>query len=344
MSFVDMEDILDINERLLKALVKKFVPKKKATDFVRLTHEEAMNLYGSDKPDLRFGMPLSDITDIAVECGFGVFKNAVENGGIVKALRVEGGAELPRAQLDKLEDSAKENGAKGLAWMALNKEGYKSPIAKFFKDEELDAIAERCGAKEGDVILFAADKWVKCCEILGAVRLNIADMKNLKDDNVLAFCWVTHFPLFEYDEEEGRLDAVHHPFTSPISEDEELLDKEPENVLSNSYDVVLNGVEVGGGSIRIHKRELQAKVFKILGISDKDAESRFGHMLKAFDYGVPPHGGIAWGLDRLVMLFQDEPNIREVIPFPKDQNARDLMLGAPSEMPAKTLKEVHIKL
>lgn len=344
MSFVEMDDVIDLNERLLKALVKEFVPEKKTSDFARLTYEEAMNLYGSDKPDLRFDLPLSDVTDLAAECGFGVFKNVVESGGSVKALRVEDGAKFTRKQIDDLEELAKENGAKGLAYLVVEDDGYKSPIAKFFEKKELDAIADRCGAKKGDLLFFAADKWIKCCEILGGVRLRVADYLELKDEDKFAFCWVTHFPLFEYDDAGDRLNAVHHPFTAPVDEDKGKMEKEPENVLSNSYDVVLNGVEVGGGSIRIYERDLQAKVFKVLGISDKDAEMRFGHMLRAFDYGVPPHGGIAWGLDRLIMIFQGEPNIREVIPFPKDQKARDLMLGSPSEVPAETLNEVHVKL
>ena len=344
MSFIEMEDIIDLNERLLKDLVKMFKPEKKVTDFVTLTYEEAMNLYGSDKPDLRFELPLSDISDIASECDFGVFKNTVEGGGVVKALNVSGGGEFPRSYVDSLEAIVKEQGAKGLAYMYLEDDGsFKSPISKFFKDDELKAIAERCGAKKGDLILFAADKWIKCCEFLGLLRLKIAEKLELMDENVFAFCWVTEFPLFEYDEDGGKLNAVHHPFTAPIKEHLELLDKEPEKVLSDAYDVVLNGCEVGGGSIRIHDQGLQAKIFKTLGISDEDAESRFGHILKAFGYGVPPHGGIAWGLDRLIMIFQNEPNIREVIPFPKDQQARDLMLGAPSEVPMETLNEVHIK-
>ncbi len=344
MSFVEMEDIIDLNERLLKDLVKTFKPEKKVTDFIRLTYKEAMNLYGSDKPDLRFDLPLSDISDIASECGFGVFKNTIEGGGVVKALNVTGGGEFPRSYVDSLEAMVKEQGAKGLAYMYLESDGsFKSPISKFFEEDELKSIAERCNAKKGDLILFAADKWTKCCELLGFLRLKIAEKLELLDKDMFAFCWVTEFPLFEYDEESGKLDAVHHPFTSPIKEHLELLDKEPENVLSDAYDVVLNGCEVGGGSIRIHDQALQAKVFRVLGISDKDAEARFGHILRAFGYGVPPHGGIAWGLDRLIMIFQDEPNIREVIPFPKDQQARDLMLGAPSEIPVETLNEVHIK-
>jgi len=260
-------------------------------------------------------------------------------------LAVKGGAAFPRSRVDEVEAKAKENGAKGLAYLVVEEDGnFKSPIAKFFKPEELKEIAERCHADKGDVIFFAADKWKKCCEILGHARLQIADYLELRKNDDMAFLWVTDFPLFEYDEETKKLNAVHHPFTSPIPADYEKMDTEPENVISNAYDIVLNGVEIGGGSVRIHDSELQAKVFKILGISDEDAQRRFGHILHAFTFGVPPHAGIAWGLDRLVMMFRDEPNIREVIPFPKDQQARDLMLGSPSIMPKETLDELHIKL
>jgi len=345
MSFVDMEDVIEVNERLLRDLFKKFAPKKKiVTDFIKITYDEAMNLYGSDKPDLRFEMPLSDIGDIAAECGFSVFKSTVEGGGAVKALRVEGGASFARSQLDRYEAFAKELGAKGLAYLIIQEEGLKSPIAKFFSEEDLKAIVDRCGGKVGDVIFFAADKWMKACELLGALRLKIGDDLKLRSPDEFSFLWVTHFPLFEYDEEADRLNSVHHPFTSPSLDQLELLDTEPEKVLSESYDIVVNGVELGGGSIRIHNSDLQARMFKLLGISDEDAEKRFGHILKAFKYGVPPHGGIAWGLDRLVMVVQDEPNIREVIPFPKDQRARDLLLDAPSELPIETMNEVHMQV
>ena len=345
MSFVDMEDVIDINERLLKEVFNTFCKDKKVgKEIVRLTYEEAMNSYGSDKPDMRFDIPLSDISDLVADCEFGVFKNTVDGGGVVKALRVEKGSEFTRKQIDDLESYIKELGAKGLAYLVVQEDGYKSPIAKFFKDEELDAIAERCGALTGDIIFFAADKWNKCCEYLGAARLKIGDILELRDPNHFVFCWVTHFPLFEYDDAGENLNSVHHPFTSPSLEDLDLLDTNPEKALSESYDIVINGVELGGGSIRIHDAKLQAKMFKLLGISDEDAERRFGHILKAFTYGVPPHGGVAWGLDRLIMLMQGELNIREVIPFPKDQQARDLMLGAPSELPMSTLREANISL
>lgn len=342
MSFVEMEEVIELNERLMKEVFKNFtVGKKINEEFPRLTYDEAMNLYGSDKPDMRYGLPLSDISDIASECSFGVFKSTVENGGVVKALKIDGGATFTRKQIDDMESYAKDLGAKGLAYLVVEKDGFKSSIAKFFKEEELKQIAERCEAKDGDLIFFAADKWRKCCEILGAVRQKTADILGLKDPNEFAFLWVINFPLFEYDDE-GHLNSVHHPFTSPTKEDFDLLDKEPENVSSQSYDIVVNGTELGGGSIRIFDSDLQAKIFRTLGISDEDAERRFGHMLRAFRYGVPPHGGIAWGLDRLIMIIQGEPNIREVIAFPKDGQARDLMLSAPSALPVETLTEVHI--
>lgn len=342
MSFVEMEDIVKLNERLMREVFKNFtVGKKINEEFPRLTYYEAMNSYGSDKPDMRYDLPLSDISDIASECSFSVFKSTVENGGVVKALKIDGGASFTRKQIDDMEAYAKELGAKGLAYLVVEKDGYKSSIAKFFKKEELDQLCERCEAKPGDLIFFAADKWRKCCEILGAVRQKTADMLGLKNPNEFAFLWVTHFPLFEYDDE-GHLNSVHHPFTAPVIEDVDLLDKEPENVSSQSYDIVVNGTELGGGSIRIFNSDLQAKIFRTLGISDEDAERRFGHMLRAFRYGVPPHGGIAWGLDRLIMIIQGEPNIREVIAFPKDGQARDLMLSAPSVLPVETLTEVHI--
>jgi len=339
-----MEEIMDLNERLMKQVIKKFAKDKKSTEFRRIKYHEAMNLYGSDKPDLRFDLEMTDLCDEVKGCEFKVFSETIKNGGAVKALNVKGGAKFTRSQLDDLETLAKENGAKGLAYLVIEDDGsFKSPIVKFFKKEELDEIIKKCKAKKGDVVFFAADKWAKCCNILGIIRLKIADYLKLKDENVFAFCWVTHFPLFEYKEEEKKLDAVHHPFTAPVDEHKDILEKDPANILSKSYDIVLNGVEIGGGSIRIYDQALQARIFKILGISDEDASLRFGHMLKAFTFGAPPHGGIAWGLDRFVMILQGEPNIREVIPFPKDQKARDLMLGAPSPMPASTLAELHIK-
>ncbi|MFH1284614.1 MAG: aspartate--tRNA ligase [Candidatus Peregrinibacteria bacterium] len=344
LSFVEEKDIMKINEGLLIELCEKFAKDKKIQKkpFPVLTYHEALNLYGVDSPDLRYDLPLSDITDIASECDFSIFKNAVSDGGIVKALRVVGGGKFTRKEIDEFTEIAKIYGAKGLSYIVLENGELKSPIVKFFKKEELDEIVERCQAKDGDIVFFSADKFKIACESLGRVRIAVAKKLDMIDENLFSFCWITEFPMFEYNEEEGRLDAVHHPFTAPV--DPEQLGSSPETALAKAYDVVLNGVEVGGGSIRIHDEKVQKKVFDILKVSDEDAERRFGHMLTAFKYGAPPHGGIAWGLDRLVMIFAGEPNIREVIAFPKDQKAKDLMLGAPSKMPDKQIEELHIKV
>jgi aspartyl-tRNA synthetase len=344
MSFIDENDIMKINEELMIDIVKKFVPHKKLkeTPFPVLTYDEAMNIYGSDKPDLRFDMPLSDITDIASECGFGVFKSVTEKGGVVKALKVSGGAKFTRKEIDEFEEIAKIHGAKGLAYMTHGDGGLKSTISKFFSPEDLKDIIERCKSEKGDIIFFTADNFKTACESLGKVRLAVAQKLEMLSKDLFAFCWVKDFPMFEKNEETNKLDAVHHPFTSPKNPEE--FDKDPANALALAYDIVLNGVEIGGGSIRIHNEKTQKKVFDVLGIKDEDAKRRFGHMLEAFQYGAPPHGGIAWGLDRLVMIFVDEPNIREVIAFPKDQKAKDLMLGAPSQMPKEQIEELHIKV
>lgn len=342
MSFIQEEDIMALNEEMLLKVTKEFAKHKKILQepFPVLTYDEAMNCYGSDSPDLRFSLPLSDITDIAAECDFKLFKQVTEEGGVIKALRVEGGAKFTRKELDDYGEVAKIHGAKGLAYIVIEEE-LKSPIVKFFKKEELDMIIERCQGQKGDVVFFCADKFKIACTSLGKVRIAIAEKLNLIDKDLFAFCWVRDFPMFEYNEEEKSLNAVHHPFTSPKNYED--LEKEPESSLAKAYDIVLNGTEIGGGSIRIHDEKMQKKVFDILNISHEDAERRFGHMLRAFRYGAPPHGGIAWGLDRIIMIFANEPNIREVIAFPKDQKAKDLMLGAPSEMPKEQIDELHIK-
>jgi aspartyl-tRNA synthetase len=345
MSFVDKEDVMGIQERLLIELVKKFKPGKKIkeTPFPVLTYQEAMDIYGSDKPDLRFDLPFTDITDIASECGFSVFKSAVDNGGVVKALKVEGGSKFSRKEIDELTEVAKIYKAKGLAYIIVEEGNeLRSPIVKFFKEEEIKEILERCQAKPGDTIFFSADKFEIACESLGHVRLSVAKRLDMIDPELFAFCWVIDFPMFEVDEESGQVAAMHHPFTAPKNPED--LEKNPEKAIANAYDIALNGNEIAGGSIRIHDSATQKKIFDILKISDEDAQNRFGHILEAFTYGAPPHGGIAWGLDRLIMIFADEPNIREVIAFPKDQKAKDLMLGAPSEMPVAQLEELHIKV
>ncbi len=344
MSFVEESDVMAVNEQLILEVTKKFAPQKKIKDepIPVLTYDEAMNLYGKDSPDVRFDLPLSDITDIASECGFEVFKKVVSGGGTVKALRIEGGAKFTRKDIDELEEIAKIYGAKGLAYLILEEEGPRSSIVKFFSEEELNDIFERVQALPGDIVFIVADDFNTTCAALGNVRLEVAKRMDLIDDDLFAFCWVTEFPMFEKDEETGQIAAVHHPFTAPV--DPADLETDPTKALAKAYDLVLNGTEIAGGSIRIHDRDTQKKIFDILNVSDEDAQRRFGHILRAFEYGAPPHGGIAWGLDRIVMIFADEPNIREVIAFPKDQKAKDLMLGAPSEMPDSQVEELHIKV
>ncbi|MBU1446413.1 hypothetical protein KKD70_04075, partial [Patescibacteria group bacterium] len=269
---------------------------------------------------------------------------AISNGGIVKALKVEGGAKFTRKEIDELEKIAKAYKAKGLAYILFAEEETRSQITKFLKPDEIEAIKKKVDAKTGDAVFFTADKFNIACESLGQVRLACGQKLNLIDKNLLAYLWVTQFPMFEWNEEEQQLSAAHHPFTRPLEEDLDLLKTAPEKARSHAYDIVLNGSEIGGGSIRIHERDLQALIFEILGISLEDADTRFGHMLRAFEYGAPPHGGIALGFDRLVMLFAEEPNIREIIPFPKDQKARDLMLDAPSLLPTNQIAEMHIEV
>lgn len=344
MSFIDMEDIMKVNESLMIDVITKFATDKKIVKlpFPVITYEEAMNKYGSDKPDIRFEMEMVDVSDIAVKCEFSVFKSAVEGGGMVKALKVDGGAKFTRREIDEFTEIARIYKAKGLAYIVVEEGNLKSPIVKYFKEDELKEMIDRVGAKVGDIVFFSADKFKVACESLGHVRLAIASKMGLMDPNHFAFCWVIDFPMFEENDETGKLDAVHHPFTSPKHEAD--LDKNPEKSIAKAYDIVLNGTEIGGGSIRIHDEKVQKRIFDILGISDEDAERRFGHILEAFQFGAPPHGGIAWGLDRLVMLIANEPNIREVIAFPKDSKAKDLMLGAPSEMPKEQLEELSVKI
>ena len=344
MSFVEEGDIMDLNEKMMIELCSALVPNKKLLKrpFARLSWHEAMGVYGSDKPDLRFEMKFKDGTEIFKNSGFKAFAEVVKKGGVVKMLRVEGAAKFPRSKLDSLEELAKVYGAKGLAYIVADKGELKSPILKFLKEEEIAAVKKETGLKDGDIVFFSADEFNTACTALGHVRLACADEFKLRDPNVFAFCWVTDFPMFEWSKEENCITAAHHPFCSIKDDDVPFLEKEPMKVRAKAYDLVLNGVEIGGGSIRIHKKELQSKIFEILKISPENAEQRFGHMLEAFTFGAPPHGGIGLGLDRLIMIFCDEPNIREVIAFPKDQHARDLMLDAPSELPEKQIKEMNI--
>lgn len=346
MSFVDEEDVMSLNEEVLTQLLQELVPEKQIvqTPFPRLTWHEAMSRFGTDKPDMRFGMEIRDVTALVKGCGFKVFADAAEKG-FVKCLTVEGGAEFSRKEIDDLTEVAKVYGAKGLAYIVMEAEGPKSPIAKFFKEEELAALIAAAQAKTGDIVFFSAsDSFEVACNSLGYVRLACGDRFNLRDPNKLALLWVVDFPLFEYSEEDKRLASAHHPFTAPKDADIEKLDTDPKNVLAKAYDVAMNGSEIGGGSIRIHSPVTQEKIFKVLGISDIEIGRRFGHLLEAFEYGAPPHGGIAWGLDRIVMLLRDEPNIREVIAFPKDSKAKDLMTGAPSPLPEESVREMHVKV
>lgn len=346
LSFTTEKEVMELTERLLIELTEKFTPTKKiqSKPFPVLTWKEAMEQYGSDKPDLRFEMRLTDVSEVVKNCDFKVFSSIVKNSGVVKALKVEGVSDWPRSELDKLEELAKNHGAKGLAYFVYKEEGLKSPIAKFLGEETINKITEITQAKTGDIVFFGADSFEKACNVLGQVRLACAKKLDLIDESLFAYCWVNEFPMFEEDGETGGLAAMHHPFTRPMDEDKELMNTNPSEARAIAYDIVLNGIEVGGGSLRIHEQALQKQVFKTLNISDEKAEQLFGHMLEAFQYGAPPHGGIAWGLDRLLMIFADEPNIREVIAFPKDQKAKDLMLGAPSETTKDRLDELEIEI
>lgn len=346
MSFVDSNDIMSINEEVMIQIVEKLVPEKKILKkpFPRITWQEAMEKYGSDKPDIRFGLEMVDVSEEVKNCGFKVFTDALKAGGVVKTLKVPGGASFTRKEIDDLTELARVYGAKGLAYIQLTAEGPKSSLLKFFQESEVQALIKAAKAESGDILFFTADEFVTACTSLGHVRLACADKLKLRDPNTFAFCWIYDFPLFEWSKEEQRLNSAHHPFTCPKEEDIALLDTKPETVRAKAYDLAMNGSEVAGGSIRIHDPELQSKIFDILKISKEDAQKRFGHLLHAFEFGAPPHGGIAWGLDRLLMIFRNESNIREVIAFPKDQKAKDLMLNAPSEMPADQVAEMHIRI
>lgn len=345
MSFATAEEVMTLNEEALKSITKETRPDVKLQDgqFPRFTYAEAMNRYGSDKPDLRYELEFIDVTEEVAGCGFGVFAGVVESGGVVKVLKVPNGAKFSRKDIDELTEAAKIYGAKGLAWIKAAEGKYEGvPVDKLGEALTLK-IAEKVDAKGGDILLFAADQWRTACTALGAVRIECANKLKMLEgkENVFAFAWITDFPMFEVEQESGELTAMHHPFTRP----KDAADlKEPLTALAEAYDVICNGYEIGGGSVRIHEHDLQKQIFQTLQISDEDAERRFGHILRAFRYGVPPHAGIAWGLDRLVMLLAGEPNIREVIAYPKTNRAEDLMLGAPSEVPTKSLEELGIKL
>ena len=345
LSFVDVDDVIDVNERLLAKLFKEVIGVDVQLPIQRMTYKEAMERFGSDKPDLRFGMELCDVTDVVKDCEFVVFKNAIEAGGNVRGINAEGQGAMPRKKIDALVDFAKGYGAKGLAYIAIHEDGtMKSSFAKFMKDEEMQALVEKMNGKPGDLLLFAADKSKLVYDVLGALRLEIADQLGLLKKDEYRFVWITEFPLLEWSEELGRYQAMHHPFTMPMEEDLQYIESDPGRVRAKAYDIVLNGTEIGGGSVRIHQDDIQEMMFKALGFTMERAYDQFGFLLNAFKYGVPPHAGLAYGLDRLVMLMAKEDSIRDVIAFPKVKDASCLMTQSPSVVSEAQLKELDLEV
>ena len=343
LSFVDVEDVLDVNERLLKKIFKEICDFDVQLPIQRMTWREAMDRFGSDKPDLRFGMELKNVSDVVKDCEFVVFKSALENGGSVRGINADGQAGMPRKKIDALVEYAKGFGARGLAYLAIHEDGsYKCSFGKFMKEEELDALVKAMDGKPGDLLFFAADKDKVVFDVLGNLRLELARQLDLLKKDDFKFLWVTEFPLLEYSEEEDRYVAMHHPFTMPMEEDIPLLDSDPGAVRAKAYDIVLNGTELGGGSVRIHQGDIQEKMFEVLGFTPERANEQFGFLLDAFKYGVPPHAGLAYGLDRVIMLMVGADSIRDVIAFPKVKDASCLMMEAPSEVDVKQLEELHI--
>jgi aspartyl-tRNA synthetase len=347
MSFVDREDVISLAETLFTLLVREVVPQKRLlhTPWPRFTYQEAMERFGKDNPDIRFGMELVDITDLAAGSGFRVFESVASSDGHIRGIKAEGLGDYSRKQIDELAEYVSRVKAKGLAYIGLTSDGnQRSSFAKYLPEATLSEILVRFKAQAGDLLLFVADQPSVVFESLGRLREYLGDLLNLRDRDILAFCWVVDFPFVMWNEEEKRWDPSHHLFTSPMPEDLHLLEENPGKARGQQYDMVLNGYEVGGGSIRIHDRELQTRVFELIGLEPAVAQERFGHMLEAFEYGTPPHGGIAPGIDRICMLLAGEPNIREVIAFPKNQMARDVMGDAPSAVEPEQLAELHLKL
>ena len=345
LSFVDIEDVLDVNERLLKYVFKEAIGVDIQLPLPRMPWQEAMDRFGSDKPDTRFGMELVDVSDVVKGCGFGVFTGALEDGGSVRGINVEGQGAMPRKKIDKLVEHAKGCGAKGLAYLCINEDGtYKSSFAKFMTEDELHALVEKMNGKPGDLLLFAADKNKIVWNVLGALRLQLGEELGLMDENQYNFLWVTEFPLLEWSDEENRFMAMHHPFTMPMEEDWDKIDTDPGAVRAKAYDIVLNGTELGGGSVRIHQDDIQEKMFEVLGFTKERAHEQFGFLLDAFSYGVPPHAGLAYGVDRMIMHMVHADSIRDVIAFPKVKDASDLMSEAPGTVDEKQLEELGIQI
>ena len=345
LSFVDVDDVIDVNERLLAYLFKEVLDVDVKLPIQRMTWQEAMDRFGSDKPDLRFGMELQNVSDIVKDCGFGVFTGALENGGSVRGINAKGQGSMPRKKIDALVDFAKGYGAKGLAYIAIHEDGsYKSSFAKFMTEDQMNALVKAMDGEAGDLLLFAADRNKIVWNVLGALRVELADQMGLLDKSDYKFLWVTEFPQFEWSDEEERYVAMHHPFTMPMDEDLDMLETNPGAVRAKAYDIVLNGTEIGGGSVRIHQADVQSRMFKALGLTDEVANEKFGFLLDAFKYGVPPHAGLAYGLDRLVMLMAKRDSIRDVIAFPKVKDASCLLTNAPDVVDAKQLDELSIKI
>ncbi len=345
LSFVDVDDVIDVNERLIQHVCREVMDMEVSVPLPRMTWIDAMNRFGSDKPDTRFGMELVDVSETVAGCGYGVFTSALESGGSVRGLCVKGQAGMPRRKIDALADMAKGSGAKGLAYLCIGEDGgYKSSFAKFMTPEELDALVGAMGGEKGDLLLFAADKNKIVWNVLGQLRLELGRQLGLIDENRFSFLWIVDFPLLEWSDEENRFMAMHHPFTMPVEEDWKYIGSDPGRVRAKAYDIVLNGVELGGGSVRIHQSDVQEKMFEVLGFTKEQAWSQFGFLLDAFRYGVPPHAGLAYGLDRFAMLLARAESIREVIAFPKVKDASDLMCGAPDTVDEKQLGELGIMI